>query len=71
MKTPRPSRGEIEEARRYPSGFVYRVSGHLDPNGHVPPEAIAGCWKVDAAGNIVGEFIPNPNHDPVRWPGRE
>jgi hypothetical protein len=71
MKTPRPSRGEIEEAKRYPNGFVYRISGHLDPNGFVPPEAIAGSWKVDAAGNIVGEFHRNPNCDPAKWPGRE
>jgi hypothetical protein len=71
MKTHRPSRGEREEAKRYPNGFVYRISGLIDPNGRVPPEAIAGAWRVDALGNIVEEFIPNPKHDPIKWPGRE
>jgi hypothetical protein len=70
MKTHRPSRGEREEAKRYPNGFVYRISGPIDPNGHVPPEAIAGAWKVDALGNVQ-EFIPNPKHDPIKWSGRE
>jgi hypothetical protein len=70
MRIHRPARGEIEEAKRYPNGCVYRISGHLDPNGLVPPEAIAGAWRVDASGNIIGEFVANPNYDPVRWPGR-
>jgi hypothetical protein len=58
MKTPLPSRGEREEAKRYPNGFVYRISGLIDPNGFVLPKVIAGAWKVDAFGNIVEEFIP-------------
>jgi len=28
----------------------------------VPPQAIKGAWKVNKAGIIVGEFIPNPNY---------
>ena len=70
MTAERPTPGEIQEARRYPNGWVYRISGHVDPQGFVPPDAIAGAWKVDAAANIVGGFIPNPSHDPVKWPGR-
>jgi hypothetical protein len=65
----KPSPGEIEEAARFPDGYVYRISGKIgDPNGRVPAEAIVGAWKVDASGKIVGDLIPNPNYDPVKWP---
>ncbi len=50
-----------EEAKRYPNGYLYQIVGNYGPNEAVPPEAIAGCWKIDAGGNIVGNFIPNPN----------
>jgi len=55
-----PTIGEIEEARKTPSGWVYRLRSDVDPDGRVPPEAIVGAWKVDDLGKIVGEFIPNP-----------
>lgn len=64
--TPYP--GEIEEARKYPNGNVYRIAGHFEPHEHVPPGAIVGAWKVDAHGEITGGFIENPNYDPERWP---
>jgi len=51
--------GEIEEAKRHPNGWVYRIKGVFGPNDAVPPAAIVGAWKVDAEGKIVGEFIPN------------
>jgi hypothetical protein len=55
-----PEFQEVEEAKRNPNGWVYRISGTYGPNDVVPPEAIAGAWRVDEEGNIVGDFIPNP-----------
>jgi hypothetical protein len=52
----------IAEAKRNPGGWVYAMDGVSDPNGAVPPERIKGCWKVSEHGEIVGEFIFNPNY---------
>ena len=57
-KSPLP--GEVEEAKRNPGGWVYRIAGVFERNAAVPPDAIVGAWKVDAHGIIVGEFIPTP-----------
>ncbi|MCZ8248100.1 MULTISPECIES: hypothetical protein [unclassified Microcystis] len=59
MHTPTPE--VIAEAKRNPGGWVYKIQGSYGPNDAVPPEDIAGAWKVDAQGNITGEFVPNPN----------
>ena len=48
-------------ARAQPGGWVYEVVGDYGPTDAVPPEAIRGAWKVDDNGEIVGDFIPNPN----------
>ncbi len=64
--TPLP--GEIEEAKRNPNGWVYRIAGPFAPNESVPPEAIVGAWKVDVSGRIVGGFVMNEKYDPKRWP---
>ncbi len=69
--TPGPFAGEIEEAKRTPNGWVYRIAGRFGPSDRVPPEAIIGAWKVDQEGNIVGEFVRNNNYDPERWPAEE
>jgi hypothetical protein len=58
----------IEEAKRTPGGWVYEITGAFDTNAPVPPETIRGAWAVNHAGEIVGEFIPNPNYDPTRQP---
>jgi hypothetical protein len=60
--------GEVEEAKRNPSGWVYRIAGRFAPSDAVPPEAIIGAWKVDPQGNIIGGFIKNAKYDPKRWP---
>ncbi|MGH8028696.1 MAG: hypothetical protein ACREO3_02050 [Arenimonas sp.] len=57
-----PTAEDRAEARANPGGWVYVIRGDVDPNGRVPPEAIAGAWKVDAKGELTGEFIPNPNY---------
>ncbi|MHB1423615.1 MAG: hypothetical protein ACYC3I_10565 [Gemmataceae bacterium] len=54
----------IAEAKRNPGGWVYAIDGRYNPKDGVPPEAIKGAWKVDESGNIVGQFIPNPNYVP-------
>jgi hypothetical protein len=58
---PQPTQAMCEEAKRHPNGYLYQIVGNYGPNDAVPPEAIAGAWKIDAEGNIVGDFIPNPN----------
>ncbi|ATY34486.1 hypothetical protein CVN68_07445 [Sphingomonas psychrotolerans] len=60
--TPLP--GEHAEAKNHPGGHVYRIKGEYGPDDAVPPEAIAGAWKVDTDGHIEGDFIPNPNFRP-------
>jgi len=55
-----PESKEVEEAKRNPNGWVYRISGQYGVDDEVPPEAIVGAWKVDENGDIAGEFIPNP-----------
>ncbi|MEO7697894.1 MAG: hypothetical protein ABIZ04_01585 [Opitutus sp.] len=65
-----PLPGEVEEAKRNPNGWVYRIAGSFASNENVPPEAIVGAWKVDASGRIGGGFIANVKYDPKRWPSR-
>jgi hypothetical protein len=66
-----PSPGEIAEAARHPGGYIYRIAASVgDPNGRVPPEAILGAWKVDAAGKIIGGFVPNPKYDAAKGPAK-
>lgn len=64
----KPYSEEVVEARHHPNGRVYRIAGDFAPSDRVPPEAIVGAWKVDAKGEITGDFINNPNYDPERWP---
>ncbi len=64
----KPLPGEVEEAKRNPNGWVYRIAGCFAPSDTVPPEAVIGAWKVDPQGNIVGALIKNAKYDPDRWP---
>ena len=67
----KPFPGEIAEAKHTPNGWVYRIAGRFSPDENVPPEAIVGAWKVDAQGNITGNFIVNQKYNAERWPSRE
>lgn len=58
----KPTSGEIKEALNFPNGRVYLIHPDYSADGDVPPTAIIGAWKVDANGQIVGEFIHNPNY---------
>ena len=56
-----PTPAMHQEAKRNPNGWVYVIQGNYGPNDGVPPEAIAGAWRVDALGNIVsGSYVANP-----------
>lgn len=66
-RTEKPFPGEIEEAKRNPGGWVYRVAGSFAPNENVSPEAIVGAWKVDARGRIIGDFVANERYNPEQW----
>jgi hypothetical protein len=68
LKVSVPHPGEIAEAKLHANGWVYRIAGNFGLNDRVPPEAIVGCWKVDANGEITGEFIVNPRYDPSKYP---
>ena len=57
-----PTKEAREEAKLNPDGWVYAIDGQFDPDDAVPPEAIKGAWKVDQNGEIIGDFIPNPNY---------
>lgn len=59
----KPYDGEIEQAKLFPGGWVYRIAGPFSDSEDVPPDAIIGAWKVDEEGRIVGEFVVNPNFD--------
>lgn len=61
-----PTPEMLEEARRNPNGWLYKIDGRFGPDERVPPEAIVGAWKVNAVGEIEGEFIPNPRYRPTR-----
>ena len=56
-----PTEAMKKEAKQNPNGWVYAIEGSYGPNDAVPPEVIAGAWKVDASGNFIkGSFMPNP-----------
>lgn len=52
----------IKEAKNNPNGWVYVLNKEFERKQEVPPEFIKGAWKVDEKGEIIGEFIPNPNY---------
>lgn len=54
----------IQAARANPNGWVYKIAGQFGPQDYVPPEAVVGAWKVDANGQLTGEFAENPNYRP-------
>jgi len=65
VNTRRAPPAEAEtEAQTKPGGWVYEIAGDYGPDDTVPPTAIRGAWKVDDAGQIVGDFLPNPVFEP-------
>lgn len=63
----KPTPQMIEEAKKTPNGWVYAIEGNFGPNDAVPPEAIAGAWKVSPDGRIIeGSFTANPKFKAAR-----
>lgn len=58
---------EVAQAAQNPGGYVYRIAGDFAPSEAVPPDAIAGAWKVDERGTIVGRFVRNPKFDAAKY----
>jgi hypothetical protein len=54
----------LEQAARFPGGWVYEIDGSNGPEDAVPPEAIRGAWQVRPDGTLPGEFKPNPGRRP-------
>ena len=65
---PKPTAGEIEEAKTVPNGSVVRVLPLFEGKERVPSEAIIGAWQVDSRGRIKGDFKDNPNFRPDLYP---
>ena len=63
-----PTEEARAEAKLNPGGYVYAIEGSFGPRDAVPPGCIKGGWKVDDSGEIVGDFIPNPNYKPLATP---
>jgi hypothetical protein len=61
----KPTPELLLEAKKHPDGWVYVITGNYGSKDAVPPEAIAGAWKVDLSGDIVpGSFQLNPKYAP-------
>ena len=56
----------VEEAKRFPDGWVYEISGSYGPHDAVPPEAIKGAPSVEKP-----EFKPTLNVEEMRANLRE
>jgi hypothetical protein len=70
LQNPKPSPELVLEAKKHPNGWVYVISGKYGPSDAIPPEAIAGAWKVDSYGDIVpGSFQANPKYRPKQDKG--
>lgn len=52
------------QAAGHRNSWVYAIDPYFDPNGKVPPYGVVGAWKVDAHGQLTGEFQRNANYRP-------
>jgi hypothetical protein len=60
-----PTPEMIQEAKLNPNGWVYVIQGNFGPADAVPPQAIAGAWRVDGSGAIIAaSYVSNPNFRP-------
>jgi hypothetical protein len=55
-------------AKQAGGGWLDEVVGDWDVSAPVPPHAVKGSWKLDAGGDLTGEYEPNPQFG--RIPGR-
>ena len=48
------------QARRAGGGWLDEVVGDHAPGVPVPVSGIRGSWRVDANGDLTGDYVPNP-----------
>jgi hypothetical protein len=56
-----------EQARQQPGAWLYTIDPFFTEtgqSGEVPPFGIVGAYQVDATGQILPDFTPNPNYRP-------
>lgn len=56
-----------EAARQAGGGWLDEVVGNHTPP--VPISAIRGAWKLNAAGELTGEYVSNPDFRQMRRGG--
>jgi len=49
-----------QQARRAGGGWLDEVVGGHALGVPVPVSAIRGSWRVDANGDLTGDYVPNP-----------
>lgn len=52
----------LEEAKRYPDGWVYEIDGRYDRDGAVPAHAVRRGWRVGSDGTPTSEYQDNPGY---------
>lgn len=57
-----PTKEAQKEAMKNPNGYVYVIESNFKHKKNIPSSAIIGAWEVDENGEIIGSFLPNPNH---------
>jgi len=60
----------LDEAAKFPNGFVYEIDQRFDRDGAIPPYAIQRGWAVASDGKPTGEWEDNPNYG-IRRPLKE
>ena len=50
------------QVRLLANGWLYKVESEYQFSENVPPNAILGAWRLDSNGEIIGDFISNPNY---------
>ena len=58
----RPPSSVIEQAREHPNRWFYQIDDPYCYDAEVPQNRIYGCWFVDEAGDLNGEFQINPSY---------
>lgn len=64
LKSLDPTSKEIEEASKYPNGWVYRIDGNFSDDQQIPPTAIIGAWEVNSGGKLTNKFDTNKEYRP-------
>ena len=53
---------QLKKAKKHANGYVHVIDNSLDSTEVFPLNAILGAWKVNEHGEIVGDFITNPDY---------